>query len=146
MEVTMPDPKKLSRRIFEEVWNNRNTAAIDELVAAEYVHHDPQSPKFGDGGEGYKQLVTHYLNAFPDTHFSIEDEIESGDTVVTRWTVSGTHRGDLPALPATGKRFSVEGITIARVKNGKFVEGWNNWDALGLMQQLGGVSAAGRAA
>src|SRR5437588_6374840 len=142
----MSDAKKMSRRIFEEVWNNKNIAAIDELLAAEYVHHDPQSPKFSDGVEGYKKLVAHYLNAFPDTHFAIEQEVQEGDTVVTRWTVSGTHKGDLPALPASGKRFSVTGMTVARVKNGKFVEGWNNWDALGLMQQLGGVSALGRAA
>ena len=142
----MSDAKKMSRRIFEEVWNNKNIAAIDELVAAEYVHHDPQSPKFSDGVEGYKQLVAHYLNAFPDTNFAIEQEVQEGDTVVTRWTVSGTHKGDLPALPASGKRFSVTGMTVARLKNGKFVEGWNNWDALGLMQQLGGVSAGGRAA
>ena len=66
---------------------------------------------------------------------------------ITRWTVRGTHRGDLPTLPATGKTFSVTGITVGRLQDGKFVESWNNWDALGLMQQLGGTSVAtGRAA
>ena len=138
----MSDAKQLSRRIFEEVWNNKNTAAIDELVATDYVHHDPQSPKFSDGVEGYKQLVAHYLNAFPDAHFTIDQEIQEGDIAVTRWRVNGTHKGDLPMLPATGKSFSVAGITIARSKNGKIVEGWNNWDALGLMQHLGGISVA----
>jgi len=143
----MSDAKRMSRLIFEEVWNNKNTAAIDELMAADYVHHDPQSPKFSDGREGYKQLVAHYLNAFPDSHFTIDDEVQEGDTAVTRWTVTGTHKGDLPTLPASGKTFSVTGITVARLKEGKFVESWNNWDALGLMQQLGSTSAAaGRAA
>jgi steroid delta-isomerase-like uncharacterized protein len=143
----MSDAKKLSRRIFEEVWNNKNTAAIDELIAANYVHHDPQSPKFSDGIEGYKQLVAHYLKAFPDARFTIDQEIEEGDIAVTRWRVQGTHKGDLSTLPATNKSFFVAGVTIARSKNGKIVEGWNNWDALGLMQQLGAVSiAAGRAA
>jgi steroid delta-isomerase-like uncharacterized protein len=137
----MSDAKKLSRRIFEEVWNNKNTAAIDELIAADYVHHDPQSPKFSDGMEGYKQLVAH-LSAFPDARFSIDQEIQEGDTAVTRWRVQGTHKGDLPKLPATNKSFSVAGVTIARSKDGKIVEGWNIWDALGLMQQLGGVSIA----
>jgi len=143
----MSDAKKVSRRIFEEVWNNKNTAAIDELVAADYVHHDPQSPKFSDGREGYKQLVAHYLNAFPDSHFTIDQEIQEGDTVVTRWTVTGTHKGNLPTLPASGKTFSVTGISVARLQDGKFRESWNNWDALGLMQQLGSTSVvAGRAA
>jgi steroid delta-isomerase-like uncharacterized protein len=143
----MSHAKKLSRRIFEEVWNNKNTAAIDELIAANYVHHDPQSPEFSDGVEGYKQLVAHYLNAFPDARFTIDQETQEGDTAVTRWRVQGTHKGDLPTLPATNKSFSVAGATIARSKDGKIVEGWNIWDALGLMQQLGGVSiAAHRAA
>lgn len=143
----MSEAKRVSRRIFEEVWNGRNSAAIDELMAADYVHHDPQSPKFSNGREGYKQLVAYYLNAFPDSHFTIDQEIQEGDTVVTRWTVNGTHRGDLPTLPASGKTFSVTGITVARLQDGKFVESWNNWDALGLMQQLGSTSAvAGRAA
>jgi steroid delta-isomerase-like uncharacterized protein len=143
----MSDAKKVSRRIFEEVWNDRNIAAIDELMAADYVHHDPQSPKFSNGREGYKQLVAYYLNAFPDAHFTIDQEIQDGDSVVTRWTVNGTHRGDLPTLPASDKTFSVTGITVARLQDGKFVESWNNWDALGLMQQLGSTSvAAGRAA
>jgi steroid delta-isomerase-like uncharacterized protein len=143
----MSDAKRVSRLIFEEVWNGKNIAAIDELMSADYVHHDPQSPKFSDGREGYKQLVAYYLNAFPDAHFTIDQEVQEGDTAVTRWTVSGTHKGDLPTLPASGKTFSVTGITVARLKDGKFVESWNNWDALGMMQQLGSASvAAGRAA
>jgi steroid delta-isomerase-like uncharacterized protein len=109
---------------------------------ANYVHHDPQSPKFSDGVEGYKQLVAHYLNAFPDARFTIDQETQEGDTAVTRWRVQGTHKGDLPKVPATNKSFSVAGVTIARSKDGKIVEGWNIWDALGLMQQLGGVSIA----
>lgn len=143
----MSDAKEMSRRIFEEVWNAKNIAAIDELMAADYVHHDPQSPKFSDGREGYKQLVEHYVKAFPDCHFTIDQDIQEGDTIVTRWTVTGTHRGDLPTLPASGRTFSVTGMTVARLLDGKFVESWNNWDALGLMQQLGSTSLAeGRAA
>lgn len=143
----MSDPRTVSRRIFEEVWNHKNLAAIDELVAVDYVHHDPQTPKFSDGREGYRQLVAYYLNAFPDSHFTVDQEIQEGDTVVTRWTVRGTHKGDLPTLPASGKTFSVTGISVARLQDGKFRESWNNWDALGLVQQLGTASVvSGRAA
>jgi steroid delta-isomerase-like uncharacterized protein len=143
----MSDANRVSRRIFEEVWNNKNIDAIDELMAADYVHHDPQSPKFSGGKEGYKQLVEYYLKAFPDSHFTIDQEIQQGDTAVTRWTVRGTHKGDLQTFPASGKTFSVSGITVARLQDGKFVESWNNWDALGLLQQLGSASVpTGRAA
>jgi steroid delta-isomerase-like uncharacterized protein len=127
----------LSRRIFEEIWNYRNFAVIDELIASDYVHHDPQSPDVTDGIEGYKRFVQRYLTAFPDIRIAIHDEITSGNTVVTRWTASGTHEGDLPGIPRTGRPISVSGITIARTKHGKIVESWNSWDALGMMRQLG---------
>lgn len=134
--------KALNRRIFEELWNQKNRAVIDEVLVPDYVHHDPQATDIARGIEGYKQFVERYLSAFPDVHMSIEDEIVAGDTIVTRWTVTATHTGNLPGIPATGKRISLEGMTIARVKDGKFVESWNNWDALGMMKQLGVVGAA----
>ncbi len=139
---------EISRRVFEEIWNNKKLNTVDELMEANYVHHDAQSPVVPNGIDGYKQFVTHYLNAFPDVHFTIDDEITDGQTVVSRWTATGTHQGDLPGIPWTGRRFSVTGITIARVRNGRVIESWNNWDALGLMQQLGVVpaEAKGRAA
>ena len=139
---------EISRRVFEEIWNNKKLDAIDELMAASYVHHDPQSPVVASGAEGYKQFVSHYLKAFPDLHFTINDEVADEQTIVSRWTATGTHQGDLPGIPRTGRKFSVNGITMARVKNGKFTESWNNWDTLGLMQQLGVLpaEAKGRAA
>ena len=141
------DNLEKSRGIFEEVWNQKRVETIDELVATDYIHHDVLSPD-QQGIDAYKQFVQLYRNAFPDIHFKIEDEIADGDRVVIRWTVTGTHNGDLPGLPRTGKAISVTGITIARLSDGKFVEAWNNWDALGMMQQLGAVptEAKGRAA
>ena len=127
-----------SRRIFEEVWNRRNPAIIDELMAPDYVHHDVLSPE-AFGLDGYKQFADRYLSAFPDLHMTIHDEVVAGDRIVTRWTATGTHNGDLPGLPRTGKKISVTGITIARLTNGKFVESWNNWDALGMLRQLGAI-------
>lgn len=134
-----------SRRIFEEVWNRRNLAIIDELMAPDYVHHDVLSPE-AFGLEGYKQFANGYLSAFPDLRMTIHDEIVTGDTIVTRWTATGTHHGDLPGVPRTGKKISVTGITIAKLRNGKFVESWNNWDALGMLRQLGASDATTRAA
>lgn len=140
--------KELSRKIFEEIWNNKRIDAADELISPAYVHHDPQSLQEPQGVDGYKEFVRYYLNAFPDAHFTIHEEIEHANTVVTRWSVTGTHNGDLKGIAKTGKRFSVTGISIAKMENGKFVESWNIWDALGMMQQLGVVplEAKGRAA
>ena len=70
------DIKELSRRIFEEVWNNQNLSAADEIIASNFVDHDPQSSV--QGIEGYKQFVRYYLTAFPDSHFTVEDEISEG--------------------------------------------------------------------
>jgi len=139
---------ELSRRIFEDVWNRKNLSAVDDLMSADYVHHDPSSPTVPSGVDGYKQFVNSYMTAFPDAHFTIDDAFTNGQNEVTRWTVVGTHEGELAGIPRTGRRFSVTGISIARIVNGKITESWNNWDALGLMQQLGVVpsEAKGRAA
>jgi steroid delta-isomerase-like uncharacterized protein len=133
------DNRELSGRIFQEVWNERKVDVIDDLVTTDYVHHDAQSADIQPGIEGYKQFVSVYLNAFPDLRFTIEEEISSDDKVVTRWSVTGTHNGDLPGLPRTGRAISLSGITIGRVSEAKFAESWNNWDALGMMQQLGAI-------
>jgi len=70
---------------------------------------------------------------------TIEDIIAEGETVMARWSYRGTHKGDLSGIAPTGKQFNISGVTIARLLNGKIAEGWVNWDALGLMQQLGVV-------
>lgn len=133
--------KNVTDRIFEEVWNQRNRDAIDRLITADYVHHDGHGIEVQKGIEGYKKFVSVYLDAFSDLRFTIEDEVSADDKIVTRWIVTGTHDGDLPDLPRTGRSISLTGITIARVIDGKVVESWNNWDVLGMMQQLGAVSA-----
>ena len=73
--------KSVIRRYFEEVWNNKNLALIDELAASTYVDHDPYNPDVR-GPEGMRQLVTKYQTAFPDLHFTIEDLLADGDKVV----------------------------------------------------------------
>lgn len=135
---------ELTRRIFNEVWNQKKLDLIDELVSPDYVHHDSGTATVQAGIEGYKQFVRLFQNAFPDIRFTIQDEISEGDKVVIRWTVTGTHRGDLPDLPASDKTISLSGISIARLRDGKGVESWNNWDGLGMMQQLAGPTSAAK--
>jgi predicted ester cyclase len=76
---------------------------------------------------------------------TIEDIIAEGETVIARWSCRGQHKGELNGIAPTGKQFAISGVTIARFANGKIVEGYVNWDALGLMQQLGVVPEFGKA-
>jgi steroid delta-isomerase-like uncharacterized protein len=131
--------KAIVRRLIEEVWNKGNLSLVDELFAPTYEHHDASSPDFGRGPESEKKRATLYRTAFPDIRLTIEDMIAEGETVMTRWSCRGTHKGDLSGIAPTGKQITISGVTVARLANGKMAEGWVNWDALGLMQQLGVV-------
>ena len=130
--------KKVSRRLTEEAFNQGKYDVIEELVAPTFVNHDPAT---GDtkGPEGTRELIEGYRSAFPDIKITIEEQIAEGDLVATRWTGTGTHKGELMGIAPTGKGTTVTGVTIDKVKDGKIVESWNNWDTLGLMRQLGVV-------
>jgi steroid delta-isomerase-like uncharacterized protein len=132
------DNKALNRRFVEEVINQGNTDAIDELIDPGVVDH-AAPPGFPTGREGAKQFAAMMRSAFPDLHLTIEDMIAEGDKVVMRSTWSGTHEGEFMGIPATGRRVTVSAIDISRVADGRMVEHWEQSDALGLMQQLGVV-------
>jgi steroid delta-isomerase-like uncharacterized protein len=136
--------KTVVRRLFEEVWNQGNLPVTDELFAPNYAHHDSSTPDVGRGPESEKKRATLYRTAFPDLRLTIEDIIAEGETVMARWSCQGTHKGDLSGIAPTGKRITISGISTARIANGKMAEGWVNWDALGLMQQLGVVPELGK--
>jgi len=116
--------KALARRVPNEVFNQGNTAAIDELFTATHLSHGRTAAEDQHGTDGFKQFVTGARTAFPDLHMTVEDQIAEGDKVVTRWTFHGTQKGELkmgpaPALPPTGKEVTVTGIGIYRIENGK---------------------------
>ncbi len=138
--------KAVVRRLLDELWSKGNLSVADECLAAAYTHHDPATPDFGPGPEGEKKRATLYRTAFPDLRFTIEDLIAEGETVVVRWSSSGTNKGNLGTIPPTGKQADVSGVSIARFAGGKMVEGWVNWDTYGLLKQLGLVSEAAAAA
>ncbi len=129
--------KAVVRRFLEEVFSKGNLELVDELFAPNYVLHDPAVPGEVRGPEGIKQYVDMYRSAYPDTRFTVEDQIAEGDRVVTRWTGRGTHQGELMGIPPTGQEVTVTGIEFDRVSGGKLEETWVNYDAMGMMQQLG---------
>jgi steroid delta-isomerase-like uncharacterized protein len=130
--------KTLVRRYWEEVWNQGNLAVVDELIAADFDGHPaPSDADFGRGPAGQKQLVGLYRGAFPDLRMTIDDMAADGDRVVLRWTAHGTNTGEMMGMPATGKPATVTGMSLNRLAAGKIAEGWGNFDALGMLQQLG---------
>jgi steroid delta-isomerase-like uncharacterized protein len=140
--MSAQENKSVVRRELEEIFSQGgNLDAAEEIYAPDYVGHEPT---FGDvhGVEGAKQFAATYRQAFPDVQTTMEDQLAEGDKVVTRFTARGTHQGESEDFgPPTGNRIEVTGITIERFsEEGKIVEDWTNFDALGLMQQLGLVA------
>ena len=132
------------RRLIEEVWNKGYMPVADELIAPTYAHHDSSTPDVGRGPEGEKKRAANYRGAFPDLRLKIEDTVAEGENVVVRWSSHGTHKGEFNGIAPTGKQVNLTGVSVVRFSNNKIVEGWVNWDALGLMQQLGVVTEHGR--
>jgi len=137
--------KAVVRRLFEEVWNKGNLQVADELFGPSYTHHDASTPDLGLGPEGEKKRAALYRNALHDFRLTVEEVLSDGETITARWSCRGTHKGELNGIAPTGKQISITGISVARFAGGKMVEGWVNWDALGLMRQLGAVAEAGKA-
>lgn len=130
--------KLILRRFFEELFNQGNLAAADEIVSTNYLNHNA-APGETPGRAGLTQFVTSLHTAFRDLNFTLEDQVAEGDKVVTRWSATGIHQGEFAGIPATGKPVVITAINIHRVVDDHIQEGWLNWDALGLLQQLGAM-------
>ena len=130
--------KALVRRWFAEV-DKGNEQIVDDLIAVDYIDHNPPLPDMAPGREGVKQANALLLAAFPDVRHTIEDQIAEGDKVVTRVTGRATFHGAILGIPPTGKLITIEGISIHRIAAGQFVEHWAVADNLSLYQQLGAI-------
>jgi steroid delta-isomerase-like uncharacterized protein len=137
--------EQITRRMFDDVWNRGDVNALSDIVADDYVNHDPINA--AQGTEGMKALVAKYRSAFPDARLEIESLLTAGqDHVVVRWNFKGTHRGPLDGIAPTGRTVHGSGITQYRFAGDRIKEGFTAWDALGLMQQLGVVTLPGKTA
>jgi steroid delta-isomerase-like uncharacterized protein len=132
--VSIEDNKALVRRFYEEI-DKGNIAAMDELVAEDYLDHSPPPFPVAPGREGLKQAFELFWKATPG-HHQIEDQIAEGDKVVTRLTAYGKHEGDLPGIPRTGNEMKMTAVAIHRIADGKLAEKWSDKDVLGMLQQL----------
>jgi steroid delta-isomerase-like uncharacterized protein len=132
------EERNLGKRWFEEVWNAGRRDAIPEMLAPDAVLHEGGQDSVGP--DGFYPLFDRMHAAMEDIQTTVYDTIAEGDRICVRWSFSGKHSGPGLGIPATGKTVQVTGITIMRVVNGKAVEGWQNWDMLGMMEQLQGTS------
>jgi steroid delta-isomerase-like uncharacterized protein len=126
----------LVRRFIDEIFNHGNLEVAEEILTPDYLHHDPTTNQFGSGIEGFKQMISLYRQSF-DLRIVLEDQVANEDKVVDRWTGYGMHQGEFMGLAPTGKKITATGISIHRIEGGKIAETWNNYDALGIFQQLG---------
>jgi steroid delta-isomerase-like uncharacterized protein len=132
--------KAIVRR-FWGVWEEGNIDLVDELLAPDYINHTPASPDQPTGPEGVKGVVAMFRSAIPDLRVVVEDMIAEGDKVVVRYTLEGTHEGELFGVPPTGQRLNIKSIAVERVSDGKIREHWRVTDSLDMMQQLGVIPA-----
>jgi steroid delta-isomerase-like uncharacterized protein len=129
--------KHLLRRWFEQVWNQKSEAAIDEMFSKNGKSHGfPEADSVLTGPESFKAVHRTFCGAFPDIHVDIKDIIAEGDRVAVRWRVSATHGGDHLGFPATGKKATLDGSTFVTVKDNEIMDGWNQMDLQALMQRL----------
>ena len=145
--MSAEDNKAVARRYWDEGWGTGNVAMIDEIFAPDYLFH-PGVGTASRGTEAVKQGPTRWRTAFPDYRVTIEDIFAEGDKVVVRWTVRGTHGGNIEipsvgTIAPTGKHISVAGMDIYHFRGGKIVEGWRHRSTHELVQQLGGIPTAG---
>ena len=134
--MSTQDLKSTLLRYLDGLWNQHNLAVIDEMILPDFVDHSlpvgsPQGP------EGARQFAQAYLTGFPDCHIVFHEIVREGDTLVVRWTATGTHTGDLAGIPPSGKKMNLPGLTLWRFKDGKFIESWNIFNQFILLQQIG---------
>ena len=134
--------KAIVRRFYEEI-DKGNIDAMDELVAENYINHDPPPvPNLPPGRAGLKRVFELFWNATPGHHV-IEDQIADGDKVVTRLRGVGKHEKEIFGNPGTGNSLDVKAIAIHRIENGKLAEHWSAMDTAALLQQLGAIKLPG---
>jgi steroid delta-isomerase-like uncharacterized protein len=135
--ASMPtDNAAIIQRFINEVINQGRYEVCDEIVAQDFLELDPL-PGQRQGREGLKEIIAMLRSAFPDIHWITDESISSGDKVVTRFTWTGTHRGDFLGIPATGRPVTVKGVVIDRLTESRMADSRILMDTFSLMMQLG---------
>jgi predicted ester cyclase len=129
--------KAFYRRFLQEIFVEGRLEKLDEFLLPSYVNHDAR-PGAPAGPEGVREIARQFRAAFPDLSITVEAQIAEGDLVCSRTTTRGTHRGELFGIPPTGRAVTMTGLTMVRMVDGRFLEGWVKNDVAGLMRQMEG--------
>jgi predicted ester cyclase len=133
--------KQVLMRFWSEVWDQGKLDVVDEIFHPKFTDHGLAPGLTKQGPEGAKEAVEQFRSGIPDLYLKVDDMVAEGDKVLTRWTAGGTHTGPLVsgrgAIPPTGKTATVRGFTLNRVEDGKIIDAWDNFDIMGMLQQLG---------
>ena len=133
---------EIINRWFDEVWNKGRMEAVHEMCTPGVIGHGHVQHAVDIGLVEFKQFAESLRTAFPDIRINIQETLAQGDKVAARWNATMTHKGAFLGTAATGRKVEVTGTTIVRIVDGKIAEGWDNWDQLGLLVQIGAVPAA----
>lgn len=140
--MSLEQNKATLARLVEFI-NTGNTAIVDEIVAPDYLERDP-FPGQQPGREGLKEVILMTRAAFPDLEWRVDEMVAEGDTVASRFTWRGTHRGPFLGVPPTGRQIAVTGMVFDRVVGGRLVESQILMNTLGILAQLGAVELPGQ--
>jgi len=138
--VSIEGNKAIVLRYFAEM-DRGNIDVVDELIAEDYVDHNPALPGIAPGREGTRRYMQMLKTAFPDANHTIDDIIAEGDKVMTRVTARGTFLGECMGYQPNGNVVEISGIAVHRVEDGRLVEHWAHADIAGFMRQIGAEAA-----
>ncbi len=136
--MSTEENKLISRRFLDEVIGEHSLEAADEIYAPSMSFRAPGGLT-ADDRDAWKALLQVFFDAFPDLTAELETQVAEGDVVVTRFTYRGTHEGDLMGIPASGNQVTVPAVVIDRIEDHQIVEGWEIYDNLEFMQQIGAI-------
>jgi steroid delta-isomerase-like uncharacterized protein len=137
--MTHTNHEALIIRYFEEVWNQGKLDVLDEIIAPEYINHNPGITNPLPGPLGLKPIVEAIRRAFPDLHYVIKNMVISNSQVAVHTTMHGTHLDHFFGIAPTHKVIKINQMQIERIHNNKIIEHWRITDDLAMLQQLGQV-------
>jgi steroid delta-isomerase-like uncharacterized protein len=141
--MSVEENLQLMRRWFQEVWNEGKTESIHEFLAPDAIGiGELEDGRPLRGPAEFVPFVERIRGAFPDINIVVEDAFGAEDKVVLRWSATMTHRGDHLGMPASGQRVRIAGMSIARIRDKQIIEGWDNWDQLGMLKQIGAYESS----
>jgi len=130
------------RNWIDQAWSRGNLAVADDLLAEEFVLHDPVAGREVVGRDAERALIAGLRQAIPDLAFTIDDLVVDGDNVTIRWIAEGTHGGELLGFAGTGRALAIRGVDMYRLEEGRITESWTFWDLPGMLRAVSAPAVA----